>query len=522
MAIRNAEAAGLALPVSAMVTAATLCSIAGLLHFAIKWRAKAKVFISYQHDQESVAEWIANQLQRSSIVIYKLPFRNKPEHDELLDDVRTSIKQSSLILCIPGRESSFVEDEIAMAFALSKPMLFVLSESDTPFLPNTAKKGYPLFDRQQIETDRGVTTLATFCSYLAADQDSTKRLYWSVLSSLRGCVLAAAAVYLAMLAILPGIIPLESRLSFALYFAVGVFLFSAAYLAFFLKRYIVRRRIKSVVARQRFDFRTLPDDLEDSLNREDLLRLQFKGEILARHERSGSYRAPELTVRSNVGSPILYLAGIYIVLPAFLVLLWVGATLPPGEARESEIPEQQTCLQKYDDSKFGPLPSDQDFQSGSGTTSSDPSAHSIDPAGPTRLQRDEATCLTARNERRNERDWPSAKLLPAFVILAFLNLYGLGRSHRFFSVLYRPDLLLSADGVDLGSGKIGRILWESVESVFWNEGGWVVGLNTHNQPEPVNIDLEFYNIDLKHFVDLVQEHLSRTAHPVLAQLKSPS
>jgi hypothetical protein len=189
-----------------MVTAATLCSIAGLLHFASRWRAKAKVFISYEHGQESVAELIAKQLQNRSIVIYKLPFVDAPEHDELLDDVRASIVRSNLILCIPGRQTSFVENEIAMAFALSKPMLFVLSESDTPFLPNTAKKGYPLFDREQIKIDRGVT-LAAFCSYLAADRHSTVQLYLSVLNSLPGCVIAAAAIYIVMLALLPSIIP---------------------------------------------------------------------------------------------------------------------------------------------------------------------------------------------------------------------------------------------------------------------------------------------------------------------------
>ncbi len=103
LAIRNAEAAGLALPLSAMVTAATLCLIAGLLQFATRWRAKAKVFISYEHGQGTVAELIAKQLQNKSIVVYKLPFVDAPKHDELLDDVRNSIVRSNLILCRASR-----------------------------------------------------------------------------------------------------------------------------------------------------------------------------------------------------------------------------------------------------------------------------------------------------------------------------------------------------------------------------------------------------------------------------------
>jgi len=70
-------------------------------------------------------------------------------------------------------------------------MLFVLNESDTPFLPNSAKKGYPLFDREQIEIDGGVT-LADFCSYLAADRHSTARLYLNVLNSLPSSQLTSA------------------------------------------------------------------------------------------------------------------------------------------------------------------------------------------------------------------------------------------------------------------------------------------------------------------------------------------
>jgi hypothetical protein len=144
-----------------------LCLSGALLHvvFVIAARSRAKVFVSYEHQQNKVADLIASQLQRRSFEIFKLPFVDTPNHDSLLDEVRNSIVYSDLILCVPGRQSSFVENEIAMAFALNKPMLFILSESNTAFLPNTAKKGYPLFDREQVEADQ-CATLADFCSYL--------------------------------------------------------------------------------------------------------------------------------------------------------------------------------------------------------------------------------------------------------------------------------------------------------------------------------------------------------------------
>jgi hypothetical protein len=256
LAIANVANTGLALPLfHAMLAAAALCSLAAFAHvMAVSlnhWRAK--VFISYEHGQENVAELITKHLQNRSISVQILPFVATPNHDELLDDVRNLIDRSDLILCV-------VDYEIAIAFGAKKPMVFVLSESDTRFLPNPAKKGYPLFDREGIEAD-GCRTLADFCSYVAADARSTLKLYLSVLDSLRGCALAAAVIYVAMLALLPSVITLKSSTSFTLAFVVGVSFFLIAYLAFFLNRYTVRRQVKSAIARRRFDSRTLPKNL---------------------------------------------------------------------------------------------------------------------------------------------------------------------------------------------------------------------------------------------------------------------
>jgi hypothetical protein len=92
----------------------------------------------------------------------------------------------------------------------------------------------------------------------------------------------------------------------------------------------------------------------------------------------------------------------------------------------------------------------------------------------------------------------------------------------FFFVLYQPDIVLYADGIVEGSAKYGLIPWEDIESVIWNERSSTVELNIHNQLEPVTIYLEFYNINLKNFVELVQESLNRTEHPILAQHSSLS
>jgi hypothetical protein len=83
-----------------------------------------------------------------------------------------------------------------MAFGLGKPLVFILSETDTPRLPNTAKRGYPMFALERVQ-NRGFRTLALFCSYLAADWRSTVRLYATVLAlSLPGFFAGIALEYL--------------------------------------------------------------------------------------------------------------------------------------------------------------------------------------------------------------------------------------------------------------------------------------------------------------------------------------
>jgi hypothetical protein len=317
-----------------------------------------------------------------------------------------------------------------------------------------------------------------------------------------------------------------------------VSLFLVAYLAFFLKRYIVRQGVKEAIAKRRFDSRTLPDNLQYSLHREDLLRIQFKGEVLARHEKGASHRAPpELVIQTNLGRPMLGLVGIFIVLPAFLALLWVGGQeWPPGHGKPSGkvgTSEFELCigsLPGYDDSQF-------DSRFGPDTTSSGgvDSPASIDsdidaaPIRSRRLPGNEEACRKLRNDRPlvlpflNPDNLGGTDLGWLFACLAFFNLWALLiTSRRFFSLLFRHNLVLYADGIGPGGAKCGLIPWENVEAVVWNEGSPIVGLNIHDQKEPVNIDLEFYNINPKHFVELVQENLSRTAHPVLAQLRSPS
>lgn len=82
------------------------------------------------------------------------------------------------------RTHLFVENEVAMAFGLNKPLLFVIGDDEYARLPNTAKIGYPILDLATLRK-QDWKTLVHFVSYLSADARSTLRLYGAVLRQAR-------------------------------------------------------------------------------------------------------------------------------------------------------------------------------------------------------------------------------------------------------------------------------------------------------------------------------------------------
>jgi hypothetical protein len=178
------------------------------LHLGITWirRHRANVFISFHHDREMAANALAAHLARLGTRPTKLPFLESPEHDALLTQVQGSIQRCDVFVCIPGDRPSFVENEVAMAFGLEKPLLFILSEADHSRLPNTAMKGYPIFSLEKIEDGR-YGSLARLCSYLAADLRSTRNLYLEIFEHLFVSLATCFLVYVLSAAIAMRIVP---------------------------------------------------------------------------------------------------------------------------------------------------------------------------------------------------------------------------------------------------------------------------------------------------------------------------
>ena len=278
------------------------------LAFTFVWRRRGNVFISFQHEREGTANAIAAAMGRAGLCPKKLPFVENPDHDVLLDEVRSAIRNCDVCVCIPGNRPSFVESEVAMAFGLEKPLLFVVAEPDKPSLPNTAKKGYPLFslDALQMEAFR---TLTTFCSYLAADWRSTARLYSSVFRHIGACLTLSIGIYIGLISILTSCaepsslagslrLPLsvgawvqqELSNSAVVWFVAGsLLLFLLPYAFFVMARWHYRQTLGRMISRRRFSEEYLPETLDYSLRRKDLVSIMVQGDVAAHHESQGPH-----------------------------------------------------------------------------------------------------------------------------------------------------------------------------------------------------------------------------------------
>jgi hypothetical protein len=250
-------------------------------------RRRARVFISFQHEREPIADTLASVMAKSGIDQVKLPYMENPDHDLLLDKVRQAIRECDVFVCIPGNQPSFVESEVSMAFGLRKPLMFLLREADTSRLPNTAKKGYPVFSLEQLHRD-DFCTLIKFCCYISADWRSTVRLYCSVLLHMPLCLSLLSFIYLISILVMTGTTgasanphPINFRGPFllqaeSLLLDPPIFCFGAACLALFIILYSIfivsrrslRTRIRQVISAKMFSESFLPKTLDYSLSRQ--------------------------------------------------------------------------------------------------------------------------------------------------------------------------------------------------------------------------------------------------------------
>jgi hypothetical protein len=126
--------------------------VIGLARFAYSGY-HVRVFISFHHSREETAEELARSLADRGLIVGRIPFRPDYEHDDLLQRIQNEIRGCTAMVCLPGDQPSFIENEVLVASTLRKFILFVVGEKD-PRLPNTAYYGYPVFRSERLSRQR--------------------------------------------------------------------------------------------------------------------------------------------------------------------------------------------------------------------------------------------------------------------------------------------------------------------------------------------------------------------------------
>jgi len=292
--------------VLSVLIASLLFAVLATAHWA--WmrlrRPVTTVFVSYEHRREASAAEVEQALRREGLRVRRLPFLEEVDHDQLLDAVHAGVRGCDVVVCIPGQRSSFVDVEVAMAFALGKPMFFVLDPAAGTRLPNTAKKGYPLFDENALRAG-GHRVLAAFARIVASDSRAVIGLYSGALREVKRSIALVFGTWVLCLSVGsqfvdrfevdrmrtllaelpqslweggPGSGPLLT------YVVVNGVLIALPFAALALSQAWLRRRAANAVAGQRFASLVLPGTLDARLSRGDLMQSLVSADVLARHE----------------------------------------------------------------------------------------------------------------------------------------------------------------------------------------------------------------------------------------------
>jgi TPR repeat protein len=252
-----------------------------------RWR-RARIFVSYQHQFEDIATGIAAKLKTKKLSPIKLPFLDNPEHNSLLDTVKEGISHSDIVVCIPGEKPSFVENEVAMAFSMEKPLIFVSTNDYLSRIPNTAKRGYPIINLNSLD-EGGWNSFCNFCLYVSGYNMSLIHMCICIMSRYLRILGLFIFVYIAMFAaivlladratVISNVDWIENAIIVSM-----VLLFVVPYLAFTTGRMTVAAKLRRIIGKQSFDLDIAPATLTYNLRKADVTDILFKGDVVADHE----------------------------------------------------------------------------------------------------------------------------------------------------------------------------------------------------------------------------------------------
>jgi hypothetical protein len=206
--------------------------VIGLARFAYSGH-HVRVFISFHHSREETAEEMARSLRERGLIVGRIPFRPDYEHDDLLQRIQNEIRGCAAMVCLPGAQPSFIENEVLVASTLRKFILFVVGEQD-PRLPNTAYYGYPVFQLERLSGQKfnpvaelillvagnWKASLRHFLDGWTRHLDNARLLFWLVIVFVAGTYVVGA-VYAFTTADFPEVVSFASSFHRAYFDLLG-------------------------------------------------------------------------------------------------------------------------------------------------------------------------------------------------------------------------------------------------------------------------------------------------------------
>jgi len=144
-----------------------------LLYKAIT-RRRLSIFISFSHVQEEIAQSLERRLLSENLDVHRLAFRRGREHQEVVTTAEEAETICDVVVCIPDRTASFVDNEISFARGREKAITFLISEFNGT-LPNSANKRFPMFKLETLIEDH-FDPLVPFLRFIGADLSSTWKI----------------------------------------------------------------------------------------------------------------------------------------------------------------------------------------------------------------------------------------------------------------------------------------------------------------------------------------------------------
>ncbi len=247
-----------------IASAVILLILAVLLAATKKWR-KINVFIAFQHQRIEAAKKIKEHLNKSNLTVDYIPFETDAEHDRIVNNARTMIRSSDVMLTLPGQDASFVDAEVFAASTLRRVIAFIKTD-DHQKLPDTSYRGYPVFNYDKL-CEKDFLPLNHFlnfsCSHL---KDGISIIRRAMPKSFGGWYFITFMFFMNIVQNTVGIFGYDRKLIFLRYFiysslAIAALLFMARLTVSVIKRIRLTKIARQAIRTGKYTFQELKNAL---------------------------------------------------------------------------------------------------------------------------------------------------------------------------------------------------------------------------------------------------------------------